>query len=148
MICDTFCTILITCNMFLEILSKFKLALYYLINTCLKIATSRSCCTSRNVFVSSVAASCMEICSPLIRHIIKFLILPVILYNLYRGHVYNAMPDNVRMLILVIDRNSKQTWRPYLARRSYLPGTCWSLSRYNLAYIDAVTTRLWSKVFS
>ena len=38
------------CNMFLEILSKFKLALYYLINSCLIIATSRSCCTSRNFF--------------------------------------------------------------------------------------------------
>ena len=49
-ICDTFCTILITCNMFLEILSKFKPTLYYLMNTFLKIATSRSCCTSRNFF--------------------------------------------------------------------------------------------------
>ena len=39
--------------MFLEILSKFKLALYYLINTCLKIATSRSYCTSRNFFYIS-----------------------------------------------------------------------------------------------
>ena len=39
--------------MFLEILSKFKLALYYLINTCLKIATSRSCCTSRNSLVQN-----------------------------------------------------------------------------------------------
>ena len=42
-------TILITSNMFL-VLSKFKLSLYFLINTCLKIATSRSCCTSRNFF--------------------------------------------------------------------------------------------------
>ena len=50
-ICDTFCTILITSNMFLEILSKFKLAFYYLINTCLKIATLRSCCTSRNFLI-------------------------------------------------------------------------------------------------
>ena len=50
-ICETFCTILIICNMFLEILSKFKLALCYLINTCLKIATLRSCCTSRIFFI-------------------------------------------------------------------------------------------------
>ena len=49
-ICVTFCTTLITCNMFLKILSEFYLALYYLIKTCLKIATSRSCCTSRNFF--------------------------------------------------------------------------------------------------
>ena len=49
-ICDTFCTILIIFNVFLEILSKFKLAFYYLINTCLKIATSRSCCTSHNFY--------------------------------------------------------------------------------------------------
>ena len=50
-ICDTFYTILIISNKFLKILSKFKLAFYYLINTCLKVATSRSCCTSRNFFI-------------------------------------------------------------------------------------------------
>ena len=49
-ISDTFCTILITSNMFLEILSKFNLAFYYLLNTCLKIATWRSCCMSRNFY--------------------------------------------------------------------------------------------------
>ena len=33
-------------------LSKLRLDLYYLINTCLKTATSRSCCTSHNFLLS------------------------------------------------------------------------------------------------
>ena len=54
------CTILIIFNVFLEILFKFKLAFYYLINTCLKIATSRSCFTSRNFWIQMLSNNFRE----------------------------------------------------------------------------------------